>query len=176
MASWWPWPWQVVLAVRAMGTAVWTARAGWGMSWALADPAVALMSASPAMVKIFFIGSLLRGAARRGARSEAVRAPCGAPDEVGIAVAPVAGAQALSEFAKDNENFIIKGGSMPNALMSAKDIKALATMPSRDELIATLLGTMQAPIAKFVRTLNEVPTKFVRALAAVRDQKQGAAA
>ena len=44
-------------------------------------------------------------------------------------------------------------------------------MPSREELLSKLLGTMQAPIAQFVRTLNEVPTKFARGLAAVRDQK-----
>jgi large subunit ribosomal protein L10 len=44
-------------------------------------------------------------------------------------------------------------------------------MPSRDELIAKLLGTMQAPVAQFVRTLNEVPSRFVRTLAAVRDAK-----
>ena len=49
-------------------------------------------------------------------------------------------------------------------------------MPSREELLAKLLGTMQAPIAKFVRTLNEVPGKFVRTLAAVRDQKEKQAA
>jgi large subunit ribosomal protein L10 len=55
--------------------------------------------------------------------------------------------------------------------MSASNIEALASLPSREELLAKLLGTMQAPIAKFVRTLNEVPTKFVRGLAAVRDQK-----
>jgi large subunit ribosomal protein L10 len=47
-------------------------------------------------------------------------------------------------------------------------------MPSREELLSKLLGTMQAPIAQFVRTLNEVPTKLVRGLAAVRDQKQAA--
>jgi ribosomal protein L10 len=45
---------------------------------------------------------------------------------------------------------------------------------SREELLSQLLGTMQAPIVKFVRTLNEVPTKFVRGVAAVRDQKQAA--
>ena len=50
-------------------------------------------------------------------------------------------------------------------------IKALASLPSREELLAKLMGTMQAPIAKFVSTLNEVPSKFVRGLAAVRDQK-----
>jgi large subunit ribosomal protein L10 len=58
--------------------------------------------------------------------------------------------------------------------MSAKDIAALAALPSREELIAKLLGTMQAPVAKFVRTLNEVPSRFVRTLAAVRDAKQAA--
>ena len=58
--------------------------------------------------------------------------------------------------------------------MSAKQIAALASLPSRNELIAKLMGTMQAPIAKLVRTMNEVPAKFVRALAAVRDAKQAA--
>jgi len=51
---------------------------------------------------------------------------------------------------------------------------ALAALPSREELIAKLMGTMQAPIAKFVRTLNEVPGRFVRTVAAVRDSKQAA--
>ena len=94
----------------------------------------------------------------------------------GIAQDPVAGAKALSEFAKDNEKFVIKGGSMATTLLSAKDIKTLASMPSREQLIATLLGTMQAPVVKFVRTMNEVPTGFVRVLAAVRDQKEKQAA
>ncbi len=87
---------------------------------------------------------------------------------------PVAGAKALNDFAKTNDKLVIKGGAMSNALIDAAGVKALATMPSREELIAKLLGTMQAPVTKFVRTLNEVPSKFVRALAAVRDQKQAA--
>ena len=94
----------------------------------------------------------------------------------GIAQDPVAGAKVIAEFAKDNELFVIKAGAMPNTVMSVQDIKALATLPSRDELLAMLLGTMQAPMAKLVRTMNEVPGKFVRALAAVRDAKQQAAA
>ena len=94
----------------------------------------------------------------------------------GIAQDPVAGAKVLSEFAKENELFVIKGGALPNSVMSAKDIKALALLPSRDELLSKLMGTMQAPVAKLVRTMNEVPGKFVRALAAVRDQKEKAAA
>ena len=89
----------------------------------------------------------------------------------GIASDPVAGAKVLSEFARENERFVIRGGAMPNAVMSAKDIKALALLPSRQELLAKLVGTLQAPIAKLVRTMNEVPARFVRTLAAVRDAK-----
>ena len=83
----------------------------------------------------------------------------------------MAGAKVLSGFAKDNEKFVIRGGAMPNLLMSVQDVKALAALPSRDELLAKLLGTMQAPVAKLVRTMNEVPGKFVRTLAAVRDSQ-----
>ena len=89
---------------------------------------------------------------------------------------PVAAAKVLHAYAKGNDKLVIKGGAMPNYVMTAKEVGNLATMPSRDELLATLLGTMQAPVTKFVRTLNEVPSKFVRALAAVRDQKEKASA
>ncbi len=98
------------------------------------------------------------------------------PLAYGISDDPVAAAKVLHAYAKGNEKLVIKGGAMPNYVMSAKDIGALAMMPSREELLAKLLGTMQAPIAKFVQTLNEVPGKFVRTLAALRDQKEKAAA
>jgi large subunit ribosomal protein L10 len=94
----------------------------------------------------------------------------------GIAADPVAGAKVIADFAKDNELFVIKGGAMPNTKMSDKDVKALALLPSREELIARLMGTMQAPVAKLARTLNEVPGKFVRTLAAYRDAKEKQAA
>ena len=93
------------------------------------------------------------------------------PLAYGISTDPVAVAKVLHEFAKENESFVIKGGAMANFVMSAKDVISLAKMPSRKELLAKLLGTMQAPIAQFVRTLNAVPGKFVRTLAAVRDQR-----
>ena len=89
----------------------------------------------------------------------------------GISSDPVATAKVLNEFAKANEKLVIKAGAMPNALISAKEVKALASMPSREQLIAQLLGTMQAPVAQFVRTLSEVPSRFARTLAAVRDQR-----
>ena len=94
----------------------------------------------------------------------------------GIGTDPVACAKVLSEFARENELFVIRGGAMPNSPMSDKDVKALALLPSREELLAKLMGTMQAPVAKLVRTMNEVPGKFVRTLAAYRDSKEKAAA
>jgi len=113
------------------------------------------------------------------------RAVAGTPFEVltekmvgpliyGISTDPVAAAKLLNDFAKANDKLIIKAGAMPNYVMDVAGVKALATMPSREELLSKLLGTMQAPVATFVRTLNEIPTKFVRGLAAVRDSKQAA--
>ena len=98
------------------------------------------------------------------------------PLAYGISDDPVAAAKVLHAYAKGNDKLVIKGGAMPNYLMTAKEVGALASMPSRDELLAKLMGTMQAPVTKFVQTLNEVPTKFVRALAAVRDAREKQAA
>ncbi|MCB1936101.1 MAG: 50S ribosomal protein L10 [Nitrosomonas sp.] len=93
------------------------------------------------------------------------------PLAYGISTDPVAAAKVLHEFSKNNEKLVIKVGAMGEKIMSIDDVKALASLPNREELMAKLLGTMQAPVAKFVRTLNEVPSKFVRGLAAVRDSK-----
>ena len=98
------------------------------------------------------------------------------PLAYGISDDPVAAAKVLHAYAKGNDKLVIKGGAMAGQVMSAKEVGQLATMPGREELLAKLLGTMQAPIAKFVQTLNEVPGKFVRTLAAVRDSKEKAAA
>ena len=98
------------------------------------------------------------------------------PLAYGISDDPVAAAKVLHAYAKANDKLVIKGGAMPGHVMSAREVGQLATLPSREELLAKLLGTMQAPIARFVQTLNEVPGKFVRTLAAVRDAKEKAAA
>lgn len=92
----------------------------------------------------------------------------------GISNDPVAPAKVLHEFAKTNDKLAIKAGAMPNYVMDAAGVKALASLPSREELLAKLLGTMQAPVAKFVQTLNEVPGRFVRTVAALRDSKETA--
>ena len=98
------------------------------------------------------------------------------PLAYGISEDPVAAAKVLHAYAKTNDKLVIMGGAMPGQVMTAKEVGALATLPSREQLLATLMGTMQAPITKFVQTLNEVPSKLVRTLAAVRDQKEKAGA
>lgn len=111
----------------------------------------------------------------QGSKYECLSEQLSGPLAVAIAKDPVAVAKLLAEFAKDNEMLKIRAGAMGGKLMSLDQVESLAKLPSREQLLATLVGTLQAPIAKFVRTLNEVPAKFVRTLAAVRDAKGPAA-
>ncbi|CAM5505920.1 50S ribosomal protein L10 [Eoetvoesiella caeni] len=117
--------------------------------------------------------SLVRRAVA-GTPFEALTAQMTGPLMYGISKDPVSAAKVLAGFAKTNDKLAIQGGALPNNVLGQDGVMALATMPSREELLSKLLGTMQAPVAQFVRTLNEVPTKFVRGLAAVRDQKEAA--
>ncbi|MBC87191.1 MAG: 50S ribosomal protein L10 [Bdellovibrionaceae bacterium] len=80
-----------------------------------------------------------------------------------------ASAKALSEFSKDVEELQIKTGYMAGKRLDEAQINFLATLPGKDELRAQLLGTLAAPMTKFVRTLNEVPSGFLRVLAAKKD-------
>ena len=99
------------------------------------------------------------------------------PLAYGISADPVAVAKVLHDFSRENaEKFVIKGGAMANFVMGPKEVADLAKMPSREQLLATVLGTMLAPVAKLARTLNEVPGKFVRTLAAIQEQKEKQAA
>ena len=106
-----------------------------------------------------------------GTSFECLKDQMSGPLAFAVSTDPVAAAKILSEFAKDNEALKIKAGAMGGKLMSLAQIQALAVLPGREQLLAMLLGTMQAPVQKFVQTLNEVPAKFVRTLAAVRDAK-----
>jgi len=87
---------------------------------------------------------------------------------------PGAAARVISDFAKDNEKLVVKLVSIGGKLLGAGEIKRLADMPTKDQAIAMLMSVMNAPVTKLARTLNEVPGKLVRTLAAVRDQKQQA--
>lgn len=88
---------------------------------------------------------------------------------------PGAAARVLKDFAKDNDDFDVKALAVGGKLLSADQIDVLAKLPTYDQAIATLMSVMLAPVTKLARTLNEVPTKVTRAVAAVRDQKQEAA-
>lgn len=83
-------------------------------------------------------------------------------------------AKALSDFAKTNDKFVIKGGTLGEKVLNPAQIKALANLPSREVMLATLLGTMNAVPTNMVRVLAAVPQKLVYALSAIRDQKEAA--
>ncbi len=83
-------------------------------------------------------------------------------------------AKAISEFSKEHDALEVKGGMLDGKMIDVAGVKALASLPSREVLLAKMLGSMQSPISGFVRTLAEVPASFVRTLAAIRDQKEAA--
>jgi large subunit ribosomal protein L10 len=87
---------------------------------------------------------------------------------------PGAVARVMGDFAKENDKFEVKLVSLGGKLLPASDIERLAKMPTKDQAIGILMGTMKAPIEKFVRTLVAPTSKMVRTLAAVRDAKDAA--
>ncbi len=88
---------------------------------------------------------------------------------------PGAAARIIEEFAKDNDKLVAKVISIGGEVLPIEQLSALAKLPTRDQAIALLMAVMKAPAEKFVRTLNEVPGKLVRTVAAVRDQKEASA-
>jgi large subunit ribosomal protein L10 len=88
---------------------------------------------------------------------------------------PGAAARVMKDFAKDNKALEVKLVSIGGQLLGAGDLERLASLPTKDQAISMLMALMKAPVEKLARTINEVPGKLVRTVAAVRDQKQGAA-
>ena len=84
---------------------------------------------------------------------------------------PVAAAKALKAFSKENKNLVIKGGIMDGRAVNAEQVIAIADLPSREQLIAQLLATMQGPLTGVVRVLNGPMSAFARALNAIKDTK-----
>jgi len=87
---------------------------------------------------------------------------------------PGAAARLMRDAAKENDKLNVKLVALGGQLLAASDIDRVASLPTRDQAISMLMSVMQAPVAKFVRTLNEVPGKLVRTVAAIRDQKEAA--
>lgn len=84
---------------------------------------------------------------------------------------PGSAARVVKDFAKGNDRLVVKLVSIGGKLLTPGDIEALATMPTYDEAISQLMSVMKAPIQKLAATLNEVPGKLVRTVAAVKDAK-----
>jgi large subunit ribosomal protein L10 len=77
----------------------------------------------------------------------------------GISSDPVAAAKVLNDFAKTNDKLVIKAGSYAGNVLDKAGVAALASIPSREELLARLLGTMQAPVSGFARALAALAEK-----------------
>jgi len=87
---------------------------------------------------------------------------------------PVASAKVLASFAKENEALELKGGLVQSQILDEAGLKALATLPSREELLAKLLGTISNPARGMVTVLSGPARGLVTALSAVREQKEAA--
>jgi len=88
---------------------------------------------------------------------------------------PGAAARLFKDFAKTNDKFEVKALSVSGQLLGAGDLDVLAKLPTREQALSMLMSVIKAPTTKLVQTMNEVPGKLVRTLAAVRDQKEQAA-
>jgi len=88
---------------------------------------------------------------------------------------PGSAARLLKDYAKQYEALEIKALSVGGRMYGPEEIDRLAKLPTRDEALSLLMSVMLAPVTKLARTLNEVPGKLVRTIAAVRDQKEAAA-
>jgi large subunit ribosomal protein L10 len=84
---------------------------------------------------------------------------------------PGAVGRVIKDFAKDNDKLVVKAIAVGGTLYGAEDLDRLATLPTKDQAIAQLLGMLNAPISTFVRTLAEPAAKVTRAVKAVADAR-----
>jgi large subunit ribosomal protein L10 len=87
---------------------------------------------------------------------------------------PVAPAKVLTQFAKDNKELEIKVGVLNGQVLDAEAIQALATLPSREVLLAQFLSALNAVPTSFVQVLAEIPRSMLNVLTAIKDQKEAA--
>ena len=85
---------------------------------------------------------------------------------------PGAAARVIHDFVKDHDDMIVRMVSISGKLLDPSEIKTLAKMPTYEQAISILMATMKAPVQKLASTLNEVPGKLVRTIAAIRDAKE----
>ena len=87
---------------------------------------------------------------------------------------PGAAARLIKDFAKEHEKLEVKALAVGGEAYGADEIDRLAKLPTREQALGMLASVLQAPVTKLAQTLNEVPSKFVRVVAAVKDQKEAA--
>ncbi len=127
-------------------------------------------------VRLQVVRNTLARRAIEGTEFECVQESLKGPSLFGFSMEdPGAAARIFKDFAKDNEKFEVKALSVGGKLLEASQLDVLAKLPTRDQALATLMSVMIAPATKLVQTLNEVPAKVTRVVAAVRDQKKEAA-
>jgi len=85
---------------------------------------------------------------------------------------PGSAARVVKDFAKDNERLVVKFVAVGGEMLPAADLERLASLPTRDQALSMLLAVMKAPVEKLARTMNEVPGKLVRTVAAIRAEKE----
>lgn len=113
----------------------------------------------------------LRAVNESGLTGTRLRGPTG----LVISRDPVSGAKVLSDFAKENDQKPeIKGGLLDGKQIGVEQVKKLATLPSREQMLAQLAGGLQAPLAGFLGMMNGVMYQMVGALEALRTQRESA--
>jgi len=85
---------------------------------------------------------------------------------------PGSAARLIGDFAKENDKLVVRLVALGGKLLEPSDLKAVANLPTRDQAISQLMAVMKAPVEKLARTLNEVPGKLVRTVAAIKDAKE----
>lgn len=87
---------------------------------------------------------------------------------------PGAAARVVQSFSKDNDKLVVKLVALGGKLLTPADLKAVANLPTRDQAISQLMAVLKAPVQKLVSTMAGVPSKLVRTLAAIKEQKDAA--
>jgi len=85
---------------------------------------------------------------------------------------PGSAARVIKDFSAKNDKLVVKLVAFGGALLDPSEIKRLASLPTYEQALSMLMAVMKAPVEKLTRTINEVPGKLVRTVAAIRDSKQ----
>jgi large subunit ribosomal protein L10 len=127
-------------------------------------------------IYLHVVKNTLASRAVEGTEFECLKSALVGPIVLGFSLEdPGSVGRVIKDFAKDNDKLVVKAVAVGGTLYGAKDIERLASLPTKDQALSMLLGTMKAPITKFVATLAAPHAKLVRTVKAVADKQQPAA-